>query len=139
MRSPSVKTLTEAFRNLSAADARLIKRIAKAADDAEALRALIEERCPKTADYVRSMHSGPYDSHMWRVTVALHALDVIMETCGVEALSPDGPYSLKEPLYEYLNAGDPYAATLIYTRATDTLRVGSWGDIAERFPSENSQ
>jgi hypothetical protein len=133
MRSPSVKTLTEAFRDLSATDARLIKRIAKATDAPEALRKLIDERCPKTADYVRSMYSDPYNSHMWRVTVALHAVNGILGTHGVEGLGPEVS-GIAPPPYEYLNAGDTYATTLIYTRKTDTLRVGCWGDIAERFP-----
>ncbi len=35
------------------------------------------------------------------------------------------------PPYEYCNAGDPYSATLIYKRATDTLLIAGWGDIAE--------
>lgn len=67
--------------------------------------------------------------------MVLDAINNIVGTHGVEALhhprssNPEGA-----PSWEYLNAGDPYATTLIYTRATDTLRIGCWGDIAERLP-----
>lgn len=137
MRMPSVKTLCAEFRNLERSDALLLRRIGKAAHSEERLRAVIEAKCPATADYVRGMYGNPYDSHMWRVTVALHAMDKILGTCGVEGLG--GGNAFNAPPYEYLNAGDPYVATLIYTRATDTIRVGSWGDIAERLPRPDDQ
>lgn len=146
MRAPSAKALLEAFRDLSSEEAKLIRALAKAVDDVEfdrygsgivgddPLEELVNEYVPGTAKYVRSMHSDPYRSHMWRVTVALHAMNEIMDTHGVEALGPDvgGP---SPPPYEYLNTGDTYATTLIYSRKSNSISIGNWGDIAERHPS----
>lgn len=134
MRAPSVKTLLSAFPDLSHKDALLIRRLAHETDSPDTLANTIDQFVPGTARYVRSMYSNPYDSHMWRVTVVLHAINEILGTYGVEALGPARGSSQSTP-YEYLNTGDPYTTTLIYKRATDTLSVGAWGDIAERHPS----
>lgn len=132
MRAPSLSSLVDTF-GISTDDAKLLRALAKSVDDAEELEAIIAESCPKTADYVRQMHSDPWGSHMWRVTVALHAMDNIIGTHGVEGLGPGNSPSYAPP-YEYLNAGDPYVATLIYSRKADALSIGSWGDIAEKHP-----
>jgi hypothetical protein len=131
MRIPSTKRLTATFRDLSPAQANLMRKIAHAVDDAEALETLINAECESTAAYVRSMHSSPYDSHGWRVTVALHALDSILGTYGVECLRLARDSEFEAPAYEYLNTGDTYGTTLIYSRRGDSLTIGSWGDIAE--------
>ncbi len=114
--------------------AKLVRAIGHATDDGEILSSLIEASVPQTAAYVRSMHSSPYDSHMWRVTVALHAMDAIIGTYGVESLGPTSGSNYAPP-YEYLNTGDSYAATLIYRRKTDTISINDWGSIAERHPN----
>ena len=100
MRSPSVKALTAAFRDLDAKGARKIKKLAAEAGS--------------------------------NTLAALREMDKILDTHGVEALLPLNYY--KSAPYEYLNAGDAYATTLIYTRATNTLRIGCWGDIVEAHP-----
>lgn len=131
MRSPAITTLCDTF-GLSRDGARRIKRIAAASRDGEQLRAIVDGECPATAQYVGRLYSDPYGSAMWRTTVALHAINVILGTHGVESLGPvDHLYG---PPYEYLNAGDPYTSTLIYCRRTDSLTVGCWGDIAELTP-----
>lgn len=137
MRAPSAKTLLAEFRNLSAEETKLIRKLADAADDGEELKELVDARVPGTASYVRSMHSDPYRSRLWRTTVALHAINEILGTHGVEGLGPprSGDYA---PPYEYLNAGDTYAGTLIYDRDGDRLFVGSWGDIVEKHPEWES-
>jgi len=134
MRAPSEKALLNAFRDLTRENAKLIRALARATDDEELLEQLVNDNVPGTARYVRSMFSSPYRSHMWRVTVALHAMNEIMGTYGVEALGPDvgGP---NPPPYEYLNSGDTYATTLVYRRSDDSLHIGSWGDVAERHPN----
>ena len=137
MRVPSVDRLLAAFPSLTPREAKLIRAIGKAADmpsDGDPLENLIEMHLPKTAQYVNSMHNSPYDSHMWRVTVALHGMNEVMGTYGVEALGPDIG-GMSPPPYEYLNTGDTYATTLIYRRRDDSINIGSWGDIAERHPS----
>jgi len=132
MRAPSIKTLTESLR-LSAENAKLVRAIAAAADDGDKLKALVDAQVPGTSKYVRSMHSDPYRSRLWRTTVALHAMNEVVGTYGVESLGPprSGDYA---PPYEYLNAGDTYAGTLIYDRAGDRLFFGTWGDIAKKHP-----
>lgn len=133
MRAPSSQNLQSRL-DLTPEQAKLVRALAHAADDGEVLAALVEGSVPKTAEYVRRMHSSPYDSHMWRVTVALHAMDVVVGTFGVEPLGPTSGPSYAPP-YEYLNTGDSYGTTLIYRRRTDTLSIGAWGDIVERHPS----
>lgn len=134
MRTPSVKRLVATF-DLTREQAQLIKRIGEACKSADKLAALIEAECPATHDYARSCFSDPYHSRMWRRTMALHAIDCILGTHGVEAIG-EGEYSegYAAP-YEYCNAGDSYAATLIYKRATDNLYVGCWATVAERIAS----
>lgn len=132
MRCPSLKRLLVAFPELTAGKAQLIRVLCERADSPERLASVINGNCPATDAYVNSLYSDPYGSRMWRRTVVLHALNAIVGTYGVEGLgeTSHAPYA---PPYEYLNAGDTYATTLIYTRATDTLRIGAWGDIAERL------
>jgi len=132
MRAPSAKTLTSEFK-ISADAAKLVRAFAAVADDGEKLKELVDKKAPATASYVRSMHSDPYRSRLWRTTVALHAMNEHFGTYGVEGLGPprSGDYA---PPYEYLNAGDTYSATLIYDRDRDRLFVGSWGDLVESHP-----
>jgi hypothetical protein len=134
MRMPSVKRLVDCL-NVSIDDAKLIRNIGHAVDDRDTLEEIINAKCPKTAQYVRSMYCDPYRSAMWRTTVALHAMDCIVGTHGVESLGPPNDRDGYAPPYEYLNTGDTYAMTLIYCRDTDSISLGSWGDIAERHPS----
>lgn len=135
MQVPSTNALQTQL-GLTRDQASLIRALGHAAGehDGERLRELVEKHVPATEKYVRSMYSDPYHSSMWRVTVALHAMDQIMGTHGVEALGPPDDRDGYAPPYEYLNTGDTYAATLIYKRASDALRIGSWGDIVERHP-----
>lgn len=139
MRCPSVDRLESVFfnsvnRSSTRADCLAVRRLCKARDDARALEKEINSgRHEKTRQYANSCYSDPYASLQWRTTLVLHALDVLLGTHGVESL---GPLDMRDgPPYEYCNAGDPYVTTLIYTRATDTLRIGCWGDIAERHPT----
>ena len=131
MRCPSAKSLTEAFRDLSSADAHAIRKLCKTVDDPDALEELIDENHPKTEAYVHQMHSSPYNSRMWRRTVVLDAINHLLDGFGVEPL---GPVGTSGPPYEFINFGDTYVNTLIYKKDTDRLFIGSWGDIAEKHP-----
>lgn len=137
MKCPSAEHLTKHLK-ITISVAQMIRRIARSVEDPEKLRELIDTHCPKTAAYVRSMYSDPYDSHMWRVTVALDAINHLLDGDGVLGLgrgtSPD--YA---PPYEYINMGDTYSTTLIYRRRTDSLSIGCWGDIVERHRSRKSK
>lgn len=136
MRMPSVKRLVSEL-NLSNTDASLIRRIGRSVDTVENLHRALksDERLRWLADDVLCNHSSMNTG--WRRTYALRAMDLILGTHGVEALAPSNDWhnGYGGPPWEYLNAGDAYAATLIYTTATDTIRIACWGDIAERFPS----
>lgn len=130
MRVPSTKTLLATFRDLDSKRANLIRRLAHAVDDRERLQAIIARECPATDAYARSCYNDPFASHMWRVTMALHAIDRALGTYGVESLGPR--HTMQPPPYEYCNTGDTYATTLVYKRATDNLYIACWGDIVER-------
>ncbi len=133
MRAPSEKKLVEAFRDLTPKNAKLIRAFARAEDDPEKLEELVE-KVPATDAYVRSLYSSPYNSGMWRVTVALHAINELVDGYGVEPLGPvDTRYG---PPYEYINMGDTYATTLIYDRDKDELFIGDWGSIVEEEGEE---
>jgi hypothetical protein len=84
VRAPSTKTLLSALGQLTPNDARLVRSIAGAAAYGEKLRKLIDTAVPATARYVRSMHGDPYRSQLWRNTVALHGMNEILGTHGVE-------------------------------------------------------
>ena len=129
--------LTAEFRDLTESDAQLIRDLAEAVidcdPDEDPLEALIDSdsRLESTERYVRSLHSSPYYSDIWRVAVALHAIDTLIGTHGVESFGGDPNTCVDPPTHEYCNAGDPYAATLIYEVASGELFIGCWGDLAE--------
>lgn len=107
-RLPSVKTLREVFAD-QAPQARKILEMSRAQLlelPAGAARAAECFNPPKTYD------------------IRMHCLNAIASTHGIEAAeNADGEYM------DYLNAGDPYAVTLLYWRGS--YRVACWGDIAE--------
>jgi len=138
MRVPSAKRLMEAFRDLDKKNANLIRAFAHAVDDPDELRKLVE-RVPQTDQYVRQLYSSPYRSAMWRRTVALHAIDVLVEGFGVESIPDEDDDPRRGPRYEYINLGDTYATTLIYDSAKDNLFIGSWGDVVERRGNPESK
>lgn len=138
IRSPSVKRLCATFE-LTREQAQLIKRLCALRDDRNALEVLVSRECPDTDSYTRDCYRSVYESHMWRTTIVLHAIDHILGTCGVEALGDTEPRAGYAPEYEYCNTGDAYASTLIYRRASDNLFIGSWATIVERMPRSWSE
>jgi len=76
-----------------------------------------------TNTWERSCYNPP-SIHELKMSMA----DELCETCGVE-LIPEG-HNSRSPAIEYLNAGDTYAATLLWVAGR--YRVGCWGDIVER-------
>lgn len=132
MRAPSMQRLIQIL-NLSPTQAYVVRMLARLVDDETGLETAIQRCCPRTAAYAASCHSDPFDSPMWRRTMMLAAIDETIGTHGVETL---GRVTIDGAPYEYCNAGDPYVPTLIYTKVSDTLRIASWGDIAERMPRD---
>lgn len=126
---PAAKSL-EADLSISREDANKIRKLCKLADSPDELAEFIEKSFPKTEAYVRRLHSNPYNNKMWRRTVALHAMDELLDTHGVEALRDKHG----DAVYDFLNTGDTYAVTLLLKLDTDRLIIGTWGDIVERNP-----
>ena len=68
----------------------------------------------------------------------LCAVDEVCGTYGVETLgeTQDSRFGLYgTPYYEYLNTGETYRTTLIFSHESKTFRLGCWGDIVERGPA----
>ncbi len=63
-------------------------------------------------------------------TAKLSIADEILGTHGIEYVRQG--HNTKSPAFEYCNAGDPYALTLIHFIATGFLKVGCYGGIVER-------
>lgn len=81
-----------------------------------------------SASRLESMSYHPQDKH----TLVMVAVNELLGTCGVEYIGDVDMYD--GPPVEYLNTGDPYAATLVWYR--DRARpwaVESWEDVAERL------
>lgn len=131
MKSPSVAAMTRTFRDLSAEQAGLIKRICRAVDDGNALESLLRAEVPSVCEETFAGQIATAN-RSWRRTYALRAVDVILGTHGVEDIGGAGDDVYSGPAYEYLNTGDTYAATLVYVKASDTLTIDSMGDIVER-------
>lgn len=139
MKFPEIKSLKAAFPKTNIKTLQLMRRIAKRYDEFEGderesvLKKLVEKHCPKTKAWADRCFSSPYYSpRMWRVTTMLYALDELLGTHGVEPMGMGNSRNERHaPAYEYLNAGDTYATTLIYDRDHDRIIISSWGDIVE--------
>jgi hypothetical protein len=59
----------------------------------------------------------------------MHALNTETECFGVEYVQGNG--TRRSPSFEYLNAGDTYATTIVRF-SNGRYRVTTWGDIVER-------
>ena len=122
MRVPKVESLLLNFPNLNINKALLIRSIAKS-DNCDELKKLIARECPITHANINEFFSNPFTSSHWITTIMLQAIDETLSTFGVECLGSE---------YEYCNAGEAYATTLIYKRKSNNLFIGNWGSIVER-------
>lgn len=58
---------------------------------------------------------------------AMRVADKLLEGHGVEAI---GPVNMRDgPPYTYINFGDAYVSTLMWSRDENKFFVGSWGDV----------
>jgi hypothetical protein len=105
-----------------------------AGDKAPQLRKLLEVKnagklhasmddFPDTAKWLNSCYNPP-SFHDLKMSMA----NELLGTYGVEHI-PHGK-NKRSPSFEYCNAGDTYASTLLFVNGS--YRVGSWGDIVER-------
>lgn len=87
---------------------------------------------PELAQKLRQRMTGHSNAYIaW-----LRARDVLTDAgIGYGGESIPGGRGRNSPFVAYVNRGDPYDTTLLYTRRNGengVLSVGSWGDIAER-------
>ena len=132
MRCPTIKTLTSRLC-LEVEQARLVRKLAKLADDPDALADTIAQQCPHTDRWANQCRSDPYASHTWRRTMLLSAIDETIGTHGTEVIRCPRADYMAPPAFEYCNTGDLYGATIVYSRESDALRIASVGDIVERL------
>jgi len=90
---------------------------------------------PKTRQELSQMQSP---DRLSSVDIRLMALNEFLDFHGVEPLYKTrhepgfGQVSTDQVIAHYLNAGDPYVATLVYRpRAPNNLTVRCWGDLPE--------
>lgn len=65
----------------------------------------------------------------------MEALDIVLETYGVEALIPDGHIA---PIGIYLNTGDTYSET-VFLSEDGEFRLTTWGDEMEAWEREQAE
>jgi len=117
---PSVKTLAT-IAHERAKELRSVLELTKRSE----LEALLDSgKYPVTAKWYWQCYNP-----MAFGTAKLSIADEILNTHGVEYIQAG--HGAKSPAIEYCNAGDTYAATLMYV-AGKGYRVGCWGDIVER-------
>lgn len=120
MQTPSTKTLRQICDRPA-----LLRRILRARDQDKLLTIAEKNGLTSPAELVARCWHSPA---LWLLKMA--AADEICGTHGVEAVF----YKNGKLAFEYLNAGDPYVATLIRWNDGRARRyiVKSWGDIVER-------
>lgn len=119
-RVPPASKIAAAFRDVDDATARRIRRILKGKED------------PCTVDATDAWVRQCYHAPRWQCQ-ALHAADVLMGTHGVECLRSTDDQFTAWPAIEYLNAGDPYVATLVCEHDHDRITIAGWGDVLESY------
>ena len=75
-----------------------------------------------------------YPSGNTRPSKTLQQISDVMDGCGVESI-PAG-HNSRSPGIEYVNMGDAYDTTVMWT---GRFRIGSWGDIVERGSYDSSR
>lgn len=116
MRYPTAKTI----------EARLswLAHIGDPTDLARQVRRIIDGTDPAPQP-PRIYH--PADS----VQCKLHALNLLLDTFGVEYLTDKRDTYTRSFGVEYLNTGDTYTPTVCYDHSSGTWRISSWGGIVE--------
>lgn len=116
--APSKKALIDAL-NITPEQADTVRRLIRGE-----IRTKDETRFPKANAYFRRCHHEP-----GRLARILECLNEALEMHGVETIGECRTYG---PPAEYLNAGDTYAATLLFDHIAGNFKLTSWGDWYER-------
>lgn len=114
---PSIRTLMLQLdiTRIAAANVRTVMQARKRED--------VWQLSAAAYNYERSCYNRPDFS-----ILKLYAIDELIGTCGIEG------FRTRKGALEYCNAGDTYAATVIYYQGR--FSVGCWGDIFERDGDE---
>lgn len=115
MNYPSLKTIKKAFPGYDPVAIRALMELDTA------VRGYWENKFSTT--WRRQFYRKP-DIHYQRMLCLNHYL----EMHGVAYINPGS--NQRSPGIEYLNAGDPYATTIMFINGR--FRIGCWGDIVER-------
>ena len=112
MRAPSVKTLLQITTE----------------EKAKEIRELLQKK-RKTTDYasVREWESKCYHRPSYCARL-MCALNEIIGGYGLEIITKRGGV----PVFEFINMGDPYTATIILNLHKQSFHVACWGDIVEK-------
>jgi hypothetical protein len=79
----------------------------------------------------------PEQALTWRAWVANHpACPKTALALAAEVLPKANAVSLLRVCggVYFVDMGDPYEGTLLHTAGTDSIRIGCWGDLAEKYP-----
>jgi hypothetical protein len=112
---------------------RLVDELGITTEQAETIRGLIRGEI-RTKDTERFPASNTwFDSCLHepkRVDRILACINETMEGFGVEAI-----YSSENdfwPAADYINTGDAYSTTILFSRETSAFQITSWGDFFEK-------
>lgn len=112
MNTPSIKTILRAFPHIDRATARAIKNAM-----------IYDKEAPRE-----------WFSNGTRIARQMHAINELLQFHGVEYAASSEDDTRTAAGLEYCNAGDMYAATVIYDRLKGRFLIATVGDIIERNP-----
>lgn len=121
MRLPSI----ERMQSVLSIDLETAKRIRKIMEASN-----LEKVC-ELSENARRWVSACYRAPGLSIT-KMYAIDEVLETHGIEYQGKGS--NQKSPAFDYCNAGDTYAPTVLLIWGTNGPRfaVGCWGDIVEK-------
>ena len=130
---PSINTIESALK-VTRETARAVRRCMELANNNEDVREITGrgEAFKIASRAAEDRHRECY-SHPCNEDVAIHAIDALIETCGVESfvgdntLKNDRSRKFNGNHIYYCNAGDTYAATVAWDATEDRWYVAHWG------------
>ena len=91
----------------------------------------IWELLPKTEKWERQCFNPPNT-----LELKMHALNELLDCCGVECVHPEDDFMYQDIWCEYLNTGDTYSTTIVFRHATGEFSLSCWGDELEAMEAE---
>lgn len=121
MKHPTVEELCAAFGTIDRKIASHMVHLCQYEATPEQLCEFIRKKkvLERTRNYAWSLPECPYETALGCRRLVLYSLNYLLGMRGARRWCAG---------YEYLDAGDPQALTLIYEESTDTLHIGCWAD-----------